>query len=97
MEQIPPLAWRHHLCRNEPPGRSFCEINHSARECREGADRGGCSDRVGVPPVDENAHQHQQAYDGERGDHSQRNNRPLLHLHGAHQAHPRLVAAVVAL
>lgn len=97
MEQIAPLAWRHRPCRNEPPGRSFWEINNSERERREGADVEGCSDGAGVPPVDEDAHQHQQTDDGERGDHGQRNNRPRLHLHGAHQAHPRLVAAVVAL
>lgn len=97
MEQIPPLAWRHRPCRNEPPGRSFCEINNSERERGEGADLEGCSDCAGVPPVDEDAHQHQQTDDGERGDHGQRNHRPRLHLHGAHQAHPRLVAAVVAL
>lgn len=99
MEQIPPLAWRHRPCRNEPPGRSFCETNNPEREGREGAEGAeveGSSDGAGVPPVDEDAHQHQQTDDGERGDHGQRDDRPGLHLHGAHQAHPGLVAAVVA-
>lgn len=50
-----------------------------------------------VPPVDEYSHQYQQTEDGESGDDSQRNDRPLLPLHTSDQPDPRLMAAVAAL
>lgn len=50
-----------------------------------------------APPVDEYAHQHQQAKDGESGDDSQGNDRPLLSLHALNEGNPGLVAAVAAL
>lgn len=52
---------------------------------------------ISVPPVDEYAHQHQQAEDGESGDNSQGNNCPLLPLYTSDQSDARLVAAVAAL
>lgn len=61
------------------------------------SDAHGHRERARVPPVDEDAHQHQQTHGGERGDDGQRDDSALLHLHGSHQAHARLVAAVVAL
>lgn len=50
-----------------------------------------------IPPVDENPHQHQQTQDSERGNHSQRNNRPLLLLCASHHPDTRLRTAVTRL
>ncbi len=50
-----------------------------------------------IPPVDENPHQHQQTQDSERGDHSQRNNRPLVLLCASHHPDTRLRTAVTRL
>lgn len=52
---------------------------------------------VFVPPVDEDAHEHQQTEDGESGDDSQRDHRPLLTLNTFHQPNPGLMAAVAVL
>lgn len=49
------------------------------------------------PPIDEYAHQHQQADDGEGGDHSQGHDSPLLPLHASHQPNAGLMATVSAL
>ncbi len=50
-----------------------------------------------IPPVDENPHQHQQTQHSERGDHSQRNNRPLVLLCASHHPDTRLRTAVTRL
>lgn len=50
-----------------------------------------------VPPIDQDAHQHQQTQDGESGDHGQRNDGPLLPLHTADQPDVRFVTAVASL